>query len=105
MARADDRQNRGEASPGAMSVERGELIAALDTDRPEDIAVRVLPLKHMGAVELAKELAPLYQKMNGKSPGTSIDVVADDRSNSLIVLSSEADFNTLDRIIHGLDTA
>jgi len=83
----------------------GELIAALDTDRPEDIAVRVLPLKHMGAMELAKELAPLYQKMNSKTPGTSIDVVADDRSNSLIILSSEADYNTLERIIHGLDTA
>ena len=63
----------------------GELIAALDTDHPDDIAVRVLPLKHMGATDLAKELAPLYQKMNGKTPGSSIDVAADDRSNSLII--------------------
>lgn len=83
----------------------GELIAALDTDRPEDVGVRVLALKHMSAVELAKELAPLYQKMNGKSPGASIDVVADDRSNSLIILSSEADYNALERIISGLDTS
>lgn len=83
----------------------GELIAALDTDRPQDIAVRVMPLKHMSAIELAKELSPLYQKMNGKSPGNSIDVAADDRSNSLIILSSEADYNALERIINGLDTA
>jgi len=83
----------------------GELIAALDTDRPQDVAVRVLALKHMSATDLAKELAPLYQKMNGKAPGSSIDVAADDRSNSLIILSSESDYNALEGIIHALDTA
>src|SRR3569833_2738024 len=82
----------------------GELIAALDTDRPQDVAVRVLALKHMSATDLAKELAPLYQKMNGKGPGSSIDVAADDRSNSLIILSSESDYNALEGIIQALDT-
>jgi type II secretion system protein D len=82
----------------------GELIAALDTDRPEDVAVRIISLKHMAAVDLAKELAPLYQKMSGKGSGT-VDVAADERSNSLIILSSESDFNALQRIISGLDTA
>lgn len=81
-----------------------ELINALDTDRPEDVAVRILALKHMSAQDLAKELAPLYQKMSGKSPGNTIDVAADDRSNSLIILSSEADFNALARLIGALDT-
>ena len=81
-----------------------ELISALDTDRPQDVAVRILPLKHMSAIDLAKELAPLYQKMSGKSPDTALDVAADDRSNSLIVFSSEADFNALEKIISALDT-
>ena len=83
----------------------GELIDALDTDRPEDVAVRIIGLKHMSAQDLAKELAPLYQKMNNKGGGSAIDVAADDRSNSLIILSSEADFNALQRIISGLDTS
>jgi general secretion pathway protein D len=82
----------------------GELIDALDTDRPEDVAVRILGLKHMSAQDLAKELTPLYTKMNSKGGGSTIDVAADDRSNSLIILSSEADFNTLQRIIDALDT-
>ena len=82
----------------------GELIEALDTDRPQDVAVRIIALKHMSAQDLAKELAPLYQKMNGKGTGNAIDVAADDRSNSLIVLSSESDFNALERIIAALDT-
>jgi len=81
-----------------------ELINALDTDRPQDVAVRIIPLKHMSAQDLAKELAPLYQKMNAKSSESAIDVAADDRSNSLIILSGEADFNALEKIITALDT-
>lgn len=81
-----------------------ELIQALDTDRPQDVAVRVLPLKHMSAPDLAKELAPLYQKMAGKSSDNAIDVAADDRANSLMVLSGEADFNALQTLIDALDT-
>ena len=83
----------------------GELIDALDTDRPEDVAVRIIALKHMSAQDLAKELTPLYTKMNTKGSGSTIDVAADDRSNSLIILSSESDFNTLQKIIAALDTS
>ena len=83
----------------------GELIEALDSARPEDVAVRVLPLKHIAADQLAKEMAPLYQKMSGKSSGKgTIDVAADDRSNSLIVLSSLADFNAIVKLVVSLDT-
>jgi len=83
----------------------GELIAALDTDRPEDVSVRIIPLKHIAADQLAKEMSPLYQKMTGK-PGNqgSIDVAADDRSNSLIVLSSQAAFSAIQKLVAMLDT-
>ena len=83
----------------------GELIEALDSARPEDVAVRVLPLKHIAADQLAKEMAPLYQKIGGKAAGKgTIDVAADDRSNSLIVLSSLTDFNAISKLVSTLDT-
>jgi type II secretion system protein D len=82
----------------------GELIETLDSEKPQDLTVRVIPLKHMAAMDLAKELAPLYQKLNTKSPKDAVDVAADERSNSLIVFSSEASFNALERLITGLDT-
>src|SRR5579871_647143 len=82
----------------------GELIQSLDTDRPQDVAVRVLSLKHMSAPDLAKELAPLYQKMSSKSSEGAIDVAADERANSLIILSGAADFNALESLISVLDT-
>lgn len=82
----------------------GDLIAALDKDKPEDVAIRAVALKHMSAQDLAKELTPMYQKMTSKTPQEMVDVAADDRSNTLIVLSGQATFNALERIIGELDT-
>ena len=78
----------------------GELIEALDTDQPEDMAVRAIPLKNVNAAALAKELGPLYQKAGGKS----VDVTADERANTLIVLSSSAAFENIDKLVLSLDT-
>ena len=82
----------------------GELIEALDSGKPEDVAIRVIPLKHISGQDLAKELAPLYQKMNPQGSKDAIDVAADDRSNALIVFSSQASFDALERVIMLLDT-
>ena len=43
-------------------------IRALDSDRPQDVAVRVIPLKNVSAQDLVKEIGPLYQKLTAKSP-------------------------------------
>src|SRR5436853_176113 len=40
-----------------------DLIAVLDSDKPQDISVRVIPLKNVNAQDLVKEISPLYQKM------------------------------------------
>ena len=83
----------------------GDLIDALDSDHPQDVAVRVIPLKHIAADELAKEVEPLYERMTGKAGGkTAIDVVADDRSNSLIVFSDLTDYGAIEKLVAMLDT-
>jgi type II secretion system protein D len=82
----------------------GELVAVLDTDKPQDMAVRVIALKNVGAQELAREVAPMYQKMSAKSPKEVVEVTANDRSNSLIILSSEANFLGITKLIATLDT-
>jgi general secretion pathway protein D len=82
----------------------GELIAALDTDKPEDVTVRVIPLKHVSAADLMKEVGPLYQKQNGKSPNDTVVVTADEQSNTLLILSSEANFKVIQQFVTSLDT-
>ncbi|MDB6064748.1 MAG: hypothetical protein JWR26_956 [Pedosphaera sp.] len=82
----------------------GDLIVGLDTDKPEDVAVRVLPLKHVSAQDLLKEVAPLYQKISGKAQKEIIEVTADERANSLIVLSSELNYLGIQKLLLTLDT-
>src|SRR5262245_44466414 len=80
------------------------LIEVLDTQKPQDVTIRVIPLKNVNAEDVAKELAPLYQKTTGKSLKDIIEVTADSRSSSLIVLSSEANFQAIKKLMATLDT-
>ncbi|HET7623686.1 MAG TPA: secretin N-terminal domain-containing protein [Verrucomicrobiae bacterium] len=82
----------------------GDLIEALDTENPPDISVRVLPLKNVSATDLMKEIGPLYQKRNSKSPKDTVEIAADELSNSLLILSSEANFRAIQQYVSGLDT-
>lgn len=81
-----------------------KLIEVLDTEKPADVAVRVLPLRHVSAEDLVKELGPLYQKMTGRSLKDTIEITANNRSNSLIVLSSESNFKMIQNLVDSLDT-
>ena len=81
-----------------------ELIAALDTDKPEDVTVRVIQLKNVSAADLMKEIGPLYEKKNGKSLKDTVSVTADEQSNTLLVLSSEANFKVIQQFVSSLDT-
>ena len=80
------------------------LIDILDTAKPQDVALRIIPLKNVNALDLVKEIGPLYQKLGSRSPREMVEVAANDRSNSLIILSSEANFKAIEKLITGLDT-
>lgn len=80
------------------------LIDLIDTEQGQDVTLRILPLRNVGATDLARELAPLYQKMGGKSRRDVVEVAANDRSNSLFILSSESNFKAIQALINSLDT-
>lgn len=92
------------SAPKARFVELERLLLVLDTDKPDDVAVRVIPLKNVNATDLVREIGPLYQRISGKSTKEMIEVAANDRSNSLIILSSEANFRAIEKLVAGLDT-
>ena len=92
------------SSPKSRLDDVRKLVELLDTDKPGDVTVRVLPLKHVQAVDLVKEMQPLYQKMNSRSPKEAVEITANQRSNSLIVLSTESSFKMLAEFVSSLDT-
>jgi len=92
------------SAPGSRMVDVRKLVTMLDTDKPGDVTVRVLPLKHVQAADLVKEVQPLYQKMNARTPKESVEIAANQRSNSLIILSNESSYKALTEFIASLDT-
>ena len=81
------------------------LIDLLDSEKPRDVAIRVIQLKHVSAEDLVRDLGPLYQKLSGKSVKDMIEVSYNSRANSLIVLSSESNFKLIESLVETLDTA
>lgn len=80
------------------------LIQILDTEKPADVAVRLIPLRNVDARELVDEIGRLYQKMKGSTLKETIEISAVARANALIVLSSEANFQGIQEIAKALDT-
>lgn len=91
-------------APKSKMAEIQKLISMLDTPKPQDVTLRVIALTNVSAEDLVKEIGPLYQKMRTSSPKDSIEVTANNRSNSLIVFSSEANFKAIERLVETLDT-
>jgi general secretion pathway protein D len=80
------------------------LIEALDVEKNDDVIVRAINLKNVNAQELAKEIEPLYQKLTGKQSKEIIEISASDTANSLMVLSSAANFKEIEQFASSLDT-
>lgn len=81
-----------------------DMIKLLDTDQPGDLSVRIIQLKNVSARDLVKEIAPVYQKISGKNPSEAVEISANERSNSLIVLSSGSAFKAIEKMVASLDT-
>ncbi len=92
------------ATPKSRLPEIKRLIDLLDTQKPADVSIRVIALKNMTAEDLVKEIAPLYAKIGGRSVKEAIEITANTRSNSLMILSSEANFKMIEKLILTLDT-
>ncbi|MBL9127637.1 MAG: hypothetical protein JNL97_08320, partial [Verrucomicrobiales bacterium] len=92
------------SAPQARIPDVRKLVELLDTDKPGDVTVRVLALQHVQATDLVKELQPLYQKLNARNPKEAVEVTANQRSNSLIILSNESAYKMLSEFVATLDT-
>ncbi len=101
----DNTSNRVVVSAPAVKMgEIRQLIETLDARKPRDVGVRVVPLTHVNAQELVREVRRLYSRMQGKSLKERIEIAANTRSNTLIVLSSEQNYREIVSLVENLDT-
>ena len=80
------------------------LIDQLDQEMPQELRVWVIPVKYAAADELAKEISTLLKKRYQKRLRDTIEITSDSRSNSLMVLCSEPNYNTILVVVEELDT-
>ncbi len=81
------------------------IIGALDIEGIEE-QIAVLPLKYASASEVTKSLGQIFQKTAKDQKGSiepPVKLVADERTNSLIVLASENDTERIKQLLSLLD--
>jgi general secretion pathway protein D len=78
-----------------------KIIEDLDVPGAEDI--RVFPLVHLRADDLSKNLLKLYEKRGGKPGAEGVKMIADERTNSLVVLASAPVIKKVEALVESLD--
>jgi type II secretion system protein D len=89
-----------------------DLIYKLDKPVAPQTLVKVFQLKHMTATTAAEEIQQLYSQENATTPPandtvtlhTRVNVIADFRSNSLIVQAGPRDMDEIEDLLKKLDT-
>jgi general secretion pathway protein D len=82
-----------------------EIIDVIDVEGTGEV-ISVIPLEHAGAQSMAKSLTSVFKTTTAKGAkgeSTSIIIVADDRTNSLLTLASEIDTLRIKELIKLLD--
>ena len=79
-----------------------EIINALDVDGVGE-EITYVPLKYSSAIGMARSLTALYQSQAGKGAISPIKVVADERTNALIIQATENDMVRVRELLDLMD--
>jgi general secretion pathway protein D len=81
-----------------------EIVTALDVEGVGEL-ITYVPLKYASATEMAKSLATIFQQQAapGKGVVASIKIVADDRTNALIIVAAENDMKRIRELLNLMD--
>ena len=82
-----------------------KIVSALDVEGIEE-QISVIPLERASSTEIAKSLNLIFQRTARQKKGvisTNIKIVADERTNTIIILASENDASRIKQLIKLLD--
>ncbi|MCC6487646.1 MAG: hypothetical protein IT364_09115 [Candidatus Hydrogenedentes bacterium] len=80
------------------------LVKEFDREKPKELALHVIPIRYADAGRVADELSQLFQKRPEKRVKDTVEISANARSSSLIVLCSEENYKLLVDLVAELDT-
>lgn len=81
-----------------------EIVTALDVEGVGEL-ISYIPLKYASATEMAKSMTTVFQQQAGPGRGViaPIKIVADDRTNALIILAAENDTARIRELLKLMD--
>ena len=79
-----------------------EIVAALDVEGVGQV-ISYLPLQYASAQDMSKSLMMIFQQQAGKGALSPIRIVADERTNALIMLASENDTHKVKDLLALMD--
>jgi general secretion pathway protein D len=81
------------------------LIAELDREKPPEVTLFVLTLKHSDARDLARQLSEVFkQRRVTRGVRDTVEITADTRSNSLIVYATPENAELVKGVVKEVDT-
>jgi type II secretory pathway component GspD/PulD (secretin) len=80
------------------------LVEQLDRERPQELTLRLIAIRYANPSEVASQLTPLFNKRPEKKIRDTVEITAHERSSSLVVLSSEENYEVIKEIVAQLDT-
>jgi len=81
-----------------------KLIDQFDREMVQELRLRIISVKYAEASALANQLSALLKRRYEKRLRDTVEIVADTRSNALMVYSSEANFKTISAVVRELDS-
>jgi len=79
-----------------------DIVTALDVDGVGEV-ISYIPLKYASAADMVKSLTVMFQQQAGKGALAPIKIVADDRTNALIILATENDTVRIRALLNLMD--
>ena len=79
-----------------------EIVTALDVEGVGEV-ISYVPLKSASAVDMVKSLTTVFQQQAGRGTIAPIKIVADDRSNALIIVAAENDMKRIRELLNLMD--
>ena len=80
------------------------LITQLDEEIPEKLTLQVIQVQYASAGELDYQIRRLFDRRSMKKVEDTVEITADDRTNTLFILASEENYEIIKGLVEQVDT-
>lgn len=81
-----------------------DFVKRLDVPKPKEVDVHVVPIKYADAESIASAVTPLFRRRASQAEEDQVEIRATGRDNSLLIMASQDNYETIMKVIRTIDT-